>query len=129
MARDATDAVTTPGTLAAMERRRSRRAPSRLAVGSVIGNLVGALVAFSYFRFIDDIALTHGVSVGLIVFSLVAFGLLSGLGHHISTRWTAPLGDVDAPRELVRRRAIQLPVMVAGITAVGWLLATEPSLE
>jgi adenylate cyclase len=109
--------------LEAMERRRARGAPSRLVIGSWIGNLVGALVAFSYFRFIDDMALTHGATMRLVIFSLVAFAALITLGYRISGHWTGPLGDVDAPRELVRRRAIQLPVVIAGITFVGWLLA------
>ena len=112
--------MSAPGTQERLERRRAR---GTLTGGSIVGNLIGALVAFSYFRFIDDMAVHVGLTTWLVVYSLVAFAALSALGVVVSSRLTRPLGDATAAPELVRRRAIQLPAIVAAITFVGWLLA------
>jgi len=96
-----------------------------------IGNLLGGVVSFFYFRFIDYRASeVPGVGLAEIVYSVVAFGFLFAIGYVLGRRWAAPLTDwserrdlSSAARELVRRRALLLPYALAGISAIGWLLA------
>jgi adenylate cyclase len=95
------------------------------------GNLLGALVAFFYFRFIDPSAASlPRLGAAEITFSLTAFALLALTGVALSRRWARPLlrwsgpdGLAPARIERVRRRALQLPYALAGISGLGWLLA------
>jgi adenylate cyclase len=97
----------------------------------VVGNLLGALVSFSYFRFVDYTA-AEVPEVGIleIGYSIVAFAVLGFIGYRIGRRWAAPLiswrgpeGLPDATIAMVRRRALLFPYALAGISVVGWLLA------
>ena len=97
----------------------------------VVGNLLGALVSFFYFRFVDSTA-AELPEVGIleIGYSIVAFAALVSIGYRISRRWAAPLtswrgpeGLPDATITMVRRRALLFPYALAGISVVGWLLA------
>src|ERR1700687_2601621 len=96
-----------------------------------IGNLLGAIVSFFYFRFVDSSAAElPGVGILEIGYSIVAFGLLVFIGYRVSRRWAAPLtswrgpeGLPDATIAVVRRRALLFPYALAGISVVGWLLA------
>ena len=96
-----------------------------------IGNLLGGLVSFFYFRFVDSSAAeVPGVGMLEIGYSIAAFSLLVGIGSGIGRRWAAPLvrwreGEHLSPDavETIRRRALQLPYALAGISVVGWLLA------
>ena len=92
-----------------------------------IGNLLGAVVSFFYFRFVDSSAAelpgVGGLEIG---FSVVAFGMLIFIGYRISRRWAAPLtswsgpdGVPDATVAMVRRRALLFPYMLAGVSVVG----------
>ena len=96
-----------------------------------VGNLLGALVSFFYFRFIDSTA-AELPEVGLleIGYSIVAFGVLVFIGYQVGRRWAAPLiswrgpeGLPDATVAMVRRRSLLFPYALAGISVVGWLLA------
>ncbi len=97
----------------------------------MLANLVGAVVAFSYFSFIDDMALAGagGAGTGTIVFFALGLGALLVIGSAWATRWARPLTRVrEGSREPgdvreARRRAVLLPYMVALITACGWVLA------
>src|SRR5713226_2598375 len=106
---------------------RFRRRAQSIVLG---GNLVGAVVAFSYFRFIDPSPGATRVGAFEIAFSVVAFSLLAFAGNLLSRRWSRPLGptlDAQVPSEpvpdLVRRRALLLPFALAGHTLLGWVLA------
>jgi adenylate cyclase len=108
------------------------RAPFRWRlVAAMLANLVGALLAFSYFSFIDDLALARpgGGRAGAIVFFVVGLLTLLVIGAAWGSRWSRPLtrvraGSEDAEdRREARRRAVQLPYMMTLITACGWTLA------
>jgi class 3 adenylate cyclase len=111
-----------------MDRRALRR---RLLAAQLLSNLAGALLAYSYFVFIDDMALPRSASLSpaAIALSVIGFGFLSALGTGWSLRWSRPLqrlaGDAATPSERreVRRRAVLLPYVAAGITVCGWTLA------
>jgi adenylate cyclase len=103
----------------------------RLRIISAIGNLLGAIVAFLYFRVIDiEAANAPPVGVREIVYSILIFAALVGIGQWYNSRWMAPLaragsGEPLAPGEVavVRRRALLFPYFVAGLTATGWVMA------
>ena len=93
-------------------------------------NLVGALVTFAYFRFVDYHAIesTPMPSVGEIVYFVGGFVALIAIGVGLGVLWNRPLaGPLPPPPgptgDLMRRRAIQLPYFVAGVTLLGWVLA------
>src|ERR1700704_2680289 len=96
-----------------------------------IGNLLGAVVSFFYFRFVDSSASElPGVGSREIGFSVVAFAMLIFIGYRFSRRWAAPLtrwsgpdGVADATVAMVRRRALLFPYVLAGVSVVGWLMA------
>jgi class 3 adenylate cyclase len=92
-----------------------------------LGNLVGALLTFFYFRFIDTAASVAPVGRGELIFFLIAFGVIAGTGHLIVDAQIRPLlralatGDTVQPG--LRPRALAYPWIIAGVTAVGWVLA------
>jgi adenylate cyclase len=96
-----------------------------------VGNLIGAVLSFLYYRFVDPTA-AELPEVGLvdIGFSLVAFALLAGVGYVLGRVWSRPLVGWTGPEGLsperlglVRRRALLFPYAIAGITFLGWILA------
>jgi adenylate cyclase len=96
-----------------------------------VGNLLGGVTSFFYFRFVDSTA-AELPRVGLleIGYSIVAFAGLVFIGYRISRRWAAPLtswsgpeGVPDTTIAMVRRRALLFPYALAGVSVVGWLLA------
>ena len=101
----------------------------KLTAASLPANLVGALLAFSYFSFIDRLALSEAQGAASAVFFVVGFSLLMVVGSMWANRWTRRLSSVPSgpdaagARLEARRRAILLPYVVAGISAVGWTLA------
>jgi adenylate cyclase len=100
---------------------------------TIAGNLLGAMLTFFYFRFVDLEASRNRPPVGAweLAFSVVAFAGLAVLGYSIVRRWAGPLWgfqrrDGAGPEHgipLVRRRALLFPYAVAGVTALGWTLA------
>ncbi len=103
----------------------------QLAAAMLPANLIGALLAFSYFTFIDYMALprSEGLSAGALAFFVVGFTLLAVLSAVWTARWSRPLdaGSAGAvsPADWAeaRRRALLLPYMVALITVCDWTLA------
>ncbi len=91
--------------------------------GSILANLTGGVLAFFYFRFIDDAVVGRGLTPGVIVFFVVTFAAFIIIGQVLSARLTAPLVVPGIDVALVRRRAIKLPLGIAGVTFIGWLLA------
>jgi adenylate cyclase len=106
--------------------------PVRLIrVINTVGNLLGAIVAFLYFRVVDHVA-ADAPRVGLpeVVLSLIIFAVMVGIGQRYSTVWMAPIGRAAAgeplsEREaaLVRRRVLLFPYFLASLTFTGWVMA------
>lgn len=102
--------------------------PASLQLVVPLGNLLGALLVFFYFRFIDTVASELPVGRAELVFSALAFTLIAAAGRIFINLWMRPLTRAlhtghgrDDPD--VRRRALLFPWMVAGVTAAGWGLA------
>ena len=103
------------------------RAPSNVITGIMAGNLVGALVTFFYFNFID----LHGHGEwtempGLVTgYFILGFAVVAAIGMLIGQWLTAPLADPARSLEdaRVRRIALGMPWLMAGLSATGWLLA------
>ena len=106
-----------------------KRAFAKLTWTQLLGNLVGALLTWFYFRFVDFTApqFQARISRGEIVFFVVCFGALISAGIVWGSRWARPLsgpvraGGPDA--DLVRRRAIMVPYMFAALAFAGWIMA------
>src|SRR5712691_4145150 len=95
---------------------------------NAIGNLLGASVAFLYFRVVDYAA-ADSPRVGLheVAYSIVIFAALVGMGQWYNFRWIALIaraaaGESLTEREtrLVRRRALLFPYFLAALTFAGW---------
>src|SRR5260370_41370776 len=106
-----------------------RNSTSRIILGILsVGNLLGALVSFFYFRLVDSTA-TELPNVGLleIAYSIAAFVVLLFIGHGVGRPWADPLiswrepeGLPDATIAITRQRALALPFPPAGITGDSW---------
>jgi adenylate cyclase len=89
-------------------------------------NLLGALVTFGYFRFVDP---TGGrrPGPGELLYFVVFFGALVFVGFQLGTRWSRPLMAGTPPPgpagDDVRRRAIQFPWFIAALHQAAWTLA------
>ena len=98
---------------------------------STVGNLLGAIVAFLYFRVVDHASSPlPPVRWTDVVISLVVFALLVSSLVRLSGPWTAALNRVQelptlppAEAEVVRRRALLFPYFLAGLSLLGWTLA------
>jgi class 3 adenylate cyclase len=98
----------------------------------VMGNLMGALLAFVYFQFVHASAapVPRRVTGALLAYFAVSFLLIVSLGVVVTRQWSRPLRDVTADRPraagleaLTRRRALALPYFMAAVSLVGWTLA------
>ena len=74
-----------------------RRGQFRFAHISVPANLLGALVTFAYFRFIDPGALTGSPGLGEILYFVVFFGALVVVANWLGNRWMRPLRQRPIP--------------------------------
>jgi adenylate cyclase len=102
-----------------------------LRLVNAIGNLLGAIAAFLYFRVVDPAA-AGGSRAGLpeVIWSIGIFAALVGIGQRYGSRWMAPIGRASggeplSPGEaaLVRRRALLFPYFLAGLSFTGWVMA------
>ncbi len=106
-----------------------KRVFAKLTWTQLLGNLVGALLTWFYFRFVDFTApqFQAPISRAEIVFFVVGFGALISAGIVWGSRWARPLEDADpastAPTLLVRRRAIMVPYVFAALSFAGWIMA------
>jgi adenylate cyclase len=98
---------------------------------SLAGNFAGFVVAFLYFRVIDQTATTLPPLAPIhVLHAILVFAALVGLGIVVSRPWARPLDRLrdlptlpPAEADLVRRRALQLPYFIAGLNFTGWVLA------
>jgi adenylate cyclase len=88
-----------------------------------LANLFGAVMAFVYFRFIDPITSGPEFTWREIVFFVVGFTVLSVVGARLATRWAAPMLTGDRGSAEARRRALQFPWLMAGISFANWTIA------
>ncbi len=100
---------------------------SRLTWTQLLGNLVGALLTWFYFRFVDFTApqFREQISFGEAAFFVVCFTVLISIGVVGGSRWARPLrgraSASGAEAELVRRRAIMVPYVFAALAFAGWI--------
>jgi class 3 adenylate cyclase len=98
---------------------------------SAVGNLLGAVIAFLYFRVVDHASMrlppVRWIDVAV---SIAVFALMVVAGVRFSMPWTSPLNRVadlatlpPAEAERVRRRALLFPYFLAWISFVGWVAA------
>jgi len=89
--------------------------------------LLGAVLTWSYFRYVDPVTAVRSVDPVYFAFSIAAFALLVGAGYVMGRRWTRSLAAAAterAPAPLpIQRRALLVPYMMAGITFLGWTMA------
>lgn len=101
-----------------------------LRLVNTVGNLIGAVVAFLYFRLIDSKLASPHLGVHEIVHSVLAFAALAAVAFAFTSWWTAPIGRLavgrvrsEADAALGRRRALLLPYVLAAVSFTGWVLA------
>jgi adenylate cyclase len=87
-------------------------------------NLLGAVLAFLYFRVLDPLDTDRGVMWTDVGFFVFAVALLGALGIVLGGRLTAPLmaPEKHEPRD-VRRAAIMFPYTMTALSMLGWVLA------
>ena len=92
-----------------------------------LANLIGALVSFTYFTFVDYTMPPHaGRLSGAIGFFVVGFIVLVTIVMVWADRWARVLNPVDGrwPTSVdARRRALLLPYALAGMVFCSWVLA------
>ena len=104
-----------------------------LRVINGVGNMLGATIAFFYFRLIDPGSASSGRHLGWveIAYSALIVAALIGIGQWYSAHWLAPIAragqDRDALSEaelgVARRRALLFPYFMAALSAAGWTMA------
>ncbi|HXL46942.1 MAG TPA: adenylate/guanylate cyclase domain-containing protein [Candidatus Binatia bacterium] len=104
-----------------------KRVFAKLTWTQLLGNLVGGLLTWFYFRFVDFTApqFQERISGGEIAFFVVFFGALITTGIVWGSRWARPLDGSDpassVDAELVRRRAIMVPYVFGALAFAGWI--------
>ena len=100
---------------------------AKLTLTQLLGNLIGGLLTWFYFRFVDFTApqFQARISRSEIVFFVLAFGALISAGIMFGSHWSRPLSSpvpASGPdAELVRRRAIMVPWVFAALSFAGWI--------
>jgi hypothetical protein len=94
----------------------------------LVGNLLGGLLVWGYFHFVDVTALSNHRRPGELAFFAISFALLGAVGLWIGRRWGRTLLEwarsrSSADEARVRRLALTFPYAMAGLTLTGWTLA------
>ncbi|MGH7333007.1 MAG: adenylate/guanylate cyclase domain-containing protein [Candidatus Rokuibacteriota bacterium] len=98
----------------------------------IVGNLLGALLDFFYFQFIDlsSPPVEQRLRGGVVAYFVIVFAVAVGIGFLLNRRWRQPLLDwaregarAHVAEALVRRRALLLPYAMAAVSLAGWTLA------
>src|SRR5262245_32930436 len=91
-----------------------------LRITTTLGNLLGAVLTFFYFRLIDpEVAQASGsVSIREIAISLALFAVLVAIAYPVGRRWLAPLvaqaqSGQPSKDPVIRRRALLVPYVFA----------------
>ena len=103
----------------------------RLRAMTVLGNLVGAVLTFAYFRFVDvsNESAAAPLQPRELIYFLAGFVFLAFLCTYLGARWLRPVtGLVAAPPagsegDRVRRRALMVPAALALLSFASWVLA------
>src|SRR5215468_6073876 len=121
-----------PGRASSFSERRAVSSPRAAIRSTLIGstvpqNLLGAVLTWSYFRYVDPVTAVRSVDPVYFAFSIAAFALLVGAGYMMGRRWTRSLAAAASERApaplAIQRRALLVPYMMAGITFLGWTMA------
>jgi len=106
------------------EEANPRAARLSIILTSFTGNLLGAVLTFFYFRFVDRATSVAPVRPPEIAFFVVAFSALVAFGYWWGRAWTWPLMSSAGSRDPeVRRRAAVFPLRIATSNAVAWAAA------
>ena len=99
----------------------------------VVGNLVGALLTFLYFRVIDlpSAAPARALGPWEIGYFVVGFSALVAVAWVWVRKWISPLVRAqavvaelpEAEARLVKQRALMLPPMLAMVSFISWIAA------
>ena len=100
----------------------------RLLAVLLPANLLGAVVSFAYFTFVDAMTAVPAEAPvrSAVAAFVVGFTLITVVVNVWINRWARVLGPIDGryPTSVeARRRALMLPYALAGITFCGWALA------
>jgi len=104
---------------------------------SIAGNLIGALLTFLYFSYINvDMKMSQdgGPMLNYVIFFIIGTAFIFSVIVTIDRRWSRPLfndlqgeikkdGSNGLSSEELRRRALKLVPMLAGTTFLGWIMA------
>jgi adenylate cyclase len=105
----------------------------RLGLLMVLGNLIGGLLAFVYFSFLDTsfqaTRVMKAMHPGQLLYFVAGFTILASIGYVRAARWSRPLGRPTPPPpgpegDELRRRALGLPRAYALSSFAGWVLAS-----
>ena len=108
------------------EATRARRRTSGIML---VGNFLGAVLAFLYFRVVDYSVSQRDVPIKWeLAYFVAGLALLGVLGSIFGFRWGRPLllvrqGAGGPVPETARRRALQFPYMMALLALTGWVFA------
>src|SRR5262249_9371486 len=96
-------------------------------------NLLGAVVVFTYFRFVDyaTVEIAHVPLAGEVAYFVIGLAALIAAGVVLGVRWATPLADIATPGsggDAPRRRAAQRPAAGAPLTPPGSLPSPPPPL-
>src|SRR5262249_57525041 len=86
-------------------------------------NLLGAVVVFTYFRFVDyaTVEIAHVPLAGEVAYFVIGLAALIVAGVVLGVRWATPLADIATPGsggDAARRRAPQMPWAEAHLPAL-----------
>jgi len=109
----------------------------KLSLLSAAGNIIGALLVFLYFSYINPTTYQYmgdELSFHYIIYFIIGTGLIFLVVMLAVHRWTRPLNqftehnisidDLDAyEAEQLRRKALQMVPMTAAASLFGWLMA------
>lgn len=113
---------------ATSERDEIRATNSRVTPLILLGNLLGGVLIWGYFRFVDITAPSRIRGPEEIAFFVISFAVLAVAGVGLRRRWRQPLEDwarsrADVDEARVRRLALTYPYAMAALSLGGWILA------
>jgi class 3 adenylate cyclase len=109
-------------TMADSPPRSTRWLLPRVRFASLVGNLVGAVVAFTYFGYVDQ-SLPGGMTPTAVASFVVVFAAIAVTGRLSMARWAAPLLTAPPADPVARRRVLQLPYVMAMVALAAWVVA------